>query len=251
MRGPLNLATRPVRNERLPALVFVIAALAMFLVTVQHAFIVYHLMPGRSKALREEVTALRKESEQLDLEKARLARLPSTPQLRTEWSVIRNLVDRRTFWWSKLFEVLEKALPFEVRLVSVTPRTKEGKYHLDMVVRARSVEDGFAFVKELERRDEFEEVVASGVSRIASVSGSTNNEVEVQLTMRYLAPAIEGVPTSPAEAAKLAAAAPAAAAAEAAKPKAKPTEREPETDVAPEAESNVEGGPAPREEAPQ
>jgi Tfp pilus assembly protein PilN len=186
VRGPLNLATRPVRNERLPGLVFAVAAVAMLLVTVQHAFIAYRLMPARSKALAAEVESLHKESDALDEEKAGLAKLTFDPKQKAEWAVLKTLIDRRTLSWSRLFEVLEKVLPNEVRLVSVNPRVREGKYELDMTIRSQTVDDGFKFIRRLEQRDEFADVSQRSVDGKTTGQNARPGEAEFQLTMRYL-----------------------------------------------------------------
>jgi hypothetical protein len=253
VKGPLNLASRPVRNERLPALVFAVAAFAMLLVTVQHAVIAYRLLPGRSKALREEVAALRTESEQLDAEKAKLTHVVVSSQQKGEWAVIKALVDRRTFWWSKLFEVLEKTFPIDVKLLSVTPRMRDGKSQLDMNIKARNVEEGFKFVQIMEKRDEFEDVIAKSVSRTVGPGGMPSDEAEFVLTMRYIVPADDS-PATPAEAAarKEAAAKAEGEKSEAPRAAAKAEgegEPEPESDAPP---SEGEAEPAPSEEgAPQ
>jgi Tfp pilus assembly protein PilN len=249
----LNLASRPVRNERLPGLVFTLAAGAMLLVTLQHATIVYRLLPGRSYALRTELAALRKESEALDTEKSQLARLTATPLQKTEWAAIKSLVDRRTFWWSKLFEVLEKTLPFEVKIVTVTPRIRDGRYSLDMSVRATTVDHGFEFVKALQRRDDFGDVSVIDVSKSLGASG-TGSEADFRITMRYKVPTTESAAPAPKTAAKPAAAgAVAAAGAAVARPTAAtpPAEGQTEGEVQPEAEADVEMPEAPSEGGPQ
>ena len=250
----LNLASRPVRNERLPGLVFALAAGAMFLVTVQHATIVYRLLPGRSYALRTELAALRKESDALDVEKAQLTRLTATPLQKTEWAAIKSLVDRRTFWWSKLFEVLEKTLPIEVKIITVTPRIRDGGYSLDMAVRSESVDHGFEFVKALQRRDEFGDVSVQDVSKSLGASG-TGSEADFRITMRYMVTTDQGAAPGPKTAAK-AAPAPAAAVAgtgAVARPTgaAPPSKGQTEGEVEPEAEAEAETPQAPSEGGPQ
>jgi hypothetical protein len=250
----LNLASRPVRNERLPGLVFTLAAGAMLLVTLQHATIVYRLLPGRSYALRTELAALRKESEALDAEKSQLARLTATPSQKTEWAAIKSLVDRRTFWWSKLFEVLEKTLPFEVKIVTVTPRIRDGRYSLDMNVRATTVDHGFEFGKALPRRDDFDDVSVIDVSKSLGASG-TGTEADFRITMRYMVATNENAAPAPKTAAKPspAPAGAVAAAGAVARPTAAapPSEGQTEGAVEPEAEADVEMPEAPSEGAPQ
>jgi Tfp pilus assembly protein PilN len=177
--SPLNLATRPVRNDRLPALLFLLAAFALLLVTVQHGVIVYRLRPGGSRALHEEVGRLREESKKLTQEASELRGVKIEKNDRAEWATLKALVDRRTFWWSKLLELLEDMLPRDVRIVSVTPRMQERQRYLDFVVHVQDHEAGFRFEQALRKRPEFGDVV------IKSVDGD-GSEVEFQITMRYL-----------------------------------------------------------------
>jgi Tfp pilus assembly protein PilN len=177
--SPLNLATRPVRNERLPALLFLLAAFALLVVTVQHAVIVYRLRPGGSRALHEEVARLREESKKLTEEASELRRVTIAKDDRAEWATLKALVDRRTFWWSKLLELLEDMLPRDVRILAVTPRMHERQRYLDLVVRVRNHEDGLRFEQALRKRPEFDDVVIKSVE-------AADGEVEFQISMRYL-----------------------------------------------------------------
>lgn len=183
--SPVNLASQPVRNERLPALLFLLAAFALLAVTVQHAVIVYRLRPGASRALHAEVEKLREESKKLTEEGATLRGVSVATNDRTQWDIIKGLVDRRTFWWSKLFAVLEEILPRNVRIVSVMPKVKEGERYLDLTVRARSTEAGFHFAQQvLVKRSEFADIT------LQSVDADRQGEFDFQITARYLAGAL-------------------------------------------------------------
>jgi Tfp pilus assembly protein PilN len=193
VRTTLNLASRPVRNERLPAVLFGIAAFALLLVTVQHAVIAYRLLPGRSKALREEVAALRKEIQDLDNEAGSLARVQATKQQQLEWAILKELVDQRTFEWSQLFAVLEATLPNDVRILSASPKVRQSEYTLDLTVRVQGRSAGYAFLRELEKRPEFSDVSAR------SISSDRENEEEFIISMQYqFAPEPNSVPEPPA-----------------------------------------------------
>jgi Tfp pilus assembly protein PilN len=177
--SPLNLATRPVRNERLPALLFLLAAFALLLVTLQHAVIVYRLRPGGSRALHEEVARLREESKKLTQEASDLRGVTIAANDRVEWATLKALVDRRTFWWSKLLELLEDMLPPDVRIVAVTPRMKERQRYLDFVVHVRDHDAGLRFEQALRKRPEFDDVFIKSID-------ADGSEVEFQISTRYL-----------------------------------------------------------------
>jgi hypothetical protein len=182
MMGPLNLASRPVRNDRLPALLFVAATVLLSCATVYHIRLVRRLMPSRSVPLQHEVGGLQKEMENLRAQAGRMQAQPVSAVQKNEWRVIKELVDRRTFWWSELFASLEVALPHNVRIISVTPHIKDGEYQLDLVARAEDVGAGLDFVRVLEERPEFEGVYPRTVSEQQGVA-------EYSYTARYLSDA--------------------------------------------------------------
>jgi Tfp pilus assembly protein PilN len=193
--SPLNLAGQPFRNERLPALLFLMAAFGLLLVTAQHAVIVYRLRPGVSRSLHAEVENLRKEEVDLHEEGGRLERVVATAQQRIEWTALRDLVDRRTFHWSLLLDVLEKILPGDVRIVALSPRVSKGSYELSMTVRAQSMDAGYGFVDLLSGSPHFGSVVVKNVEP----QSQGRSEVELALNMDYL-PAAAPSPGAAAEA---------------------------------------------------
>jgi hypothetical protein len=102
----------------------------------------------------------------------------ASPQ-KAEWIIIKELVDRRTFWWSELFLSLEEALPPDVRVVSVTPHVSQDDYLVDLTARVRDIEAGLAFVQVLEDRPEFE-----GVYPRTYTGG--DDSIEYMYSMRFL-----------------------------------------------------------------
>jgi hypothetical protein len=164
---PLNLASRPVRNERLPALLFAVATVLMIGVTVQHALLVRRLWPdtpvrrwwpARSAALEREVVGLRNEMKNLESQSGRKRREQVTGAQSVEWQNIRELVDGRAFWWSELFASFEEVLPPDVRIVTITPRVEKEHYVISLVAHLASMESGIGFIRKLEDRPEFEKV---------------------------------------------------------------------------------------------
>ena len=204
-KAPLNLATRPVRNERLPALLFLLAAAAVLLVTLQHAFVIYRLRPGASRALHAEVARLTEEQGKLQEEQRQLQLVTVSPQQRQEWTALKSLVDRRTFWWSKVLEILEETVPSRLRILSVSPKVTDDERWLDLTFRVEDDAVGYAFVKTLQSRPEFAQVDPK------SFQATTNNEAEFLISMKYLvgqpktAPPVPGTapPATPPASARL------------------------------------------------
>ena len=172
---PLNLASEPFRNERLPVLALAVAAFAVMVLTVQHALILRELLPERTSGTRREAAALDAESTRLRAE----ARGPRTPRPEpaglAEWGLIKDLVDRRAFSWTLLFAHLEAVLPDGVHLVTIGPRVRKGEVLIDVAAVARTPEDAREFVRRLEGREEFDDVYLL----------EEGDRGEVRFTMKY------------------------------------------------------------------
>lgn len=179
MKGPLNLASRPLRNERLPALLFGLAAAALLGVTVKHVLLVREVLPGRASKVDREVVVLEQEIRSLREEASRLGAARQAPPALKEWTALRELVDRRAFSWTALFGSLEEVLPPGIRLVSIAPEPRAGSIALDITAVGRSVEDGLALLRALQQRGEFADVFLSSV-------GDGSDGAEFSYTMSYV-----------------------------------------------------------------
>jgi Tfp pilus assembly protein PilN len=180
VRARVNLATRPLRNENLPALLLGLAGVALVALTVRHALAVQELLPARTTALHAEVREQEAALSRLGAEIARLHRV-AQPDERTlaEWKLLKGLVDRKAFSWTRLLARLEQALPPGVRLTSIAPEVKEGAVALEVTAKARTLEAGLDFVRELEALPDFEDVLPRADSE------ATEGVVELRYTMTY------------------------------------------------------------------
>ncbi|MGE5126097.1 MAG: hypothetical protein ACM3PV_07385 [Betaproteobacteria bacterium] len=179
MSGPLNLARRPLRNERLPTLLLAVALAVLVLLTARHAVLASQLRQGGARDVEGEVVALDREVERLRAESADLQRTPAPRPKIEEWTAVKELVDRRVFSWTGLFGALEAALPPRVRLVSVAPATGQGPMLLSLVAEGRDVDDAIALLKALQASASFEGAFLDGVGESAS-------GVRISCTVRYL-----------------------------------------------------------------
>lgn len=170
-----NLARRPFRNERLPNLLFALAAVALVAVTVRHGVIVRGLLPGRTSALHDEVTRLEAEAARLRSEQASLRGVTPEARALARWVAVKDLVDRRAFSWTGLFARLEERLPDGARLVSIAPSVHRGEVVLDVQAIVRSAEVGWQFMRSLEEAGDFD-----GVFPL-----SEGQNGEFHYTMRY------------------------------------------------------------------
>jgi hypothetical protein len=177
---PLNFSSHPFRNETLPAVLFGAASVLLLAATVYHALVVRGLFPARTSKVHKEVATLEAEVERLRTEARGLKAPAPDKTVIAEWSVLKDLVDRRTFSWTGLFARLEQVLPREVRVVSLAPSVEHGQVVLDVTAVARPPQAGLSLVGVLEGRGEFEDVYPE---RVSEKEGGT---AEFHYTMRYL-----------------------------------------------------------------
>lgn len=197
MSHGLNLASRPSRNEVLPSLLFYLAAAAVLAVTVKHGLVVRRLLPDRTSALHARVTSLETEAARLRSEGAALRGPAPDAAVVARWSELKDLVDRRTFSWTRLLARLEKVVPEGVRVSAIVPSVKRGEIHLDITAQAQSTEAGFELLKRLQARPEFEDAIPLSVSDSGREGEAAK---DFRLTIRYrpeAAPAQE--PATPPE----------------------------------------------------
>lgn len=154
----LNLARRPFRNDRLAAAAFGAAAFLLVGLTVWHAIVIRSLLPARTSERHSEVAALEAELTRLNAEARGLK--TETPPMATlaQWTLVKELVDRRAFSWTGLFARLEQLMPMGVRLTSISPSVKKGQVELDVDATVRSREAGWEFVRVLEDGGDFYDV---------------------------------------------------------------------------------------------
>ena len=156
MSRPLNLASRPFRNERLPTLLLAVGCVALLGLTVRHALAARDLLPARTASVDGELVSLEDEVARLRSEAAQLRTRSASNEALREWAVLRDLVDRRAFSWSALMGHLELVVPPNIRLLSIAPTTTRGERELGVTAIGRSVEDGLKFLQELQRSVHFE-----------------------------------------------------------------------------------------------
>jgi Tfp pilus assembly protein PilN len=156
VRGPLNLARQPFRNERLPTLLLAIGCAGLVLLTARHAVAVRDLLPGRVGDVERTVVSREQEIDRLRSEAAELRKVDAPAASLKEWAAVEELVDRRAFSWTTLFGALEKALPPGVKLVSIAPRPAGRTVELALTATGRGVEDALALLQSLQHQDAFQ-----------------------------------------------------------------------------------------------
>ena len=158
MTSPLNLATRPAVNERLPTVLFSLGAALLAGVTLWHGLLLTRLASTAATSLDDEVVRLEQELRDLG-ERERSARSGRTdPAVLTRWRLLKGLVDQRAFSWTGLLASLEDTVPADVRLLGISPQAREGSLRITLDAMTRESVDAVTLVETLDARPEFEEV---------------------------------------------------------------------------------------------
>ena len=153
-----NLSTRPFYNERVVRLSLAVIALV---VLAAAAFNVSRVLRYSRSDTRLATQASHDEIRAADLrrEAARLRGSVDPKQVDYAAADARQaneLIDRRTFSWTELFNRFETTLPDEVRIASVRPHVDRDRgIILAINVTARSVDDVNTFIANLESTGAF------------------------------------------------------------------------------------------------
>jgi len=160
----LNLATQPFRPYRAAnALLFVVLVLIL-------SFVGWQLtqLSNFASQSAEFVTvenAVRAEWNELGNRIERLERQlggPDTQIQVDQLAFINQIVEQKSFSWSKLLSVIENAIPAGVYLIGLKPHFDDsGFLRVEMEVRSKTVQDVSHFIMDLERTRVFEDVIVS------------------------------------------------------------------------------------------
>ena len=153
-----NLSTRPFYNERAVHAWLIVIALAVAAATV---FNVSRVVRYSRSDTQLAMQASRDESRAADL-RLQASRLRATVDPRqiefasSEARQANDLIDRRTFSWTELFNRFEATLPDDVRIAAVRPKVdrKNGNI-LTINVVGRTIEDVDRFMENLEATGAF------------------------------------------------------------------------------------------------
>jgi hypothetical protein len=137
LRG--NLSSRPFYNERLVALALVLVGVIAGAITLYNGSQLLALS-GQRRTLRAKIAHDQQEAARIRTEATRLQQSVDRSALNILAASTREaneLIERRTFSWTVLFDLIEKTMPMDVRLVAVSPRVDRGEFRVDMIVVAR------------------------------------------------------------------------------------------------------------------
>ena len=177
-----NLSTRPFYNERVVSLwlaLFIVLAAAATIFNTTRVLRYSHSDTeqgtsasrdeSRASDLRRSATKLRSSVDAKQIEKAS-----------NEARQANDLIDRRTFSWTELFNLFEKTLPDDVRITAVRPDLNLGKFRLRIAVVARGVDDVNQFMNSLQATGMFRQIGSAISERFTDGELVTDLEVEYQ-----------------------------------------------------------------------
>jgi hypothetical protein len=159
LRG--NLSSRPFYNERLVALALVLVGVIAGAITLYNGSQLLALS-GQRRTLRAKIDHDQQEAARIRTEATRLQQSVDRSALNILASSTREaneLIERRTFSWTVLFDLIEKTMPIDVRLVAVSPRVEKGEFKIDMIVVARRAANVDDFIEALQATGSFHEAI--------------------------------------------------------------------------------------------
>jgi hypothetical protein len=180
-----NLSTRPFYSERLASLAIGAVAFGALLLTAYNGLEIV----ARSAERRElraridrdlaEAASVRAATGELHrtVDRATLERLAAST------GEANDVIDQRTFSWTEFFGLIEKTLPTDVRLITVSPRVERGVFKVSMSVVARDLADVSGFVDALLETGRFYDAATVDMQR--REDGSLNAKIDAA----YLSPA--------------------------------------------------------------
>lgn len=155
-----NLSTRPFYNERIVTMAVAAIAIAAVLLTAYDVKRLVELSGRRSAALaklvanQREAARIREQAQALQQAVDR----PTLTRLAAYTREANTLIEQRTFSWTGVFGHLEKTLPTDVRLVSISPRVEKGTTRLSMAIVLRDLDDVSVFIENLNATGAFYDV---------------------------------------------------------------------------------------------
>jgi Tfp pilus assembly protein PilN len=156
-----NLSTRPFYNERAVHFWLLVVALFVALATIFNITRVLRYSRSDTQLATE---AVRNEARAADLRQqaAQLRATVDPKQIEyasTEARQANDLIDRRTFSWTDLFNRFEATLPDEVRIAAIRSRLDEERgIVLTLNVASRTSDDIDTFMENLEETKAFTEL---------------------------------------------------------------------------------------------
>ena len=191
MANDFNFSRAPFGNDRLPRLVFTLAAALVLGVTLVHGFFLARSLVREQEALDITVDGLKGELEATDAAISRTEASLAQQQTalaneRTEF--LTRIYRHKGFSWTGLFNELEEITPAAVRITSIAPFENEGEIAVTMTLVGRTLTNVLEMVRALEASAIFATVFPLDEVDLAELGDGSETGISATLELRYLAP---------------------------------------------------------------
>lgn len=194
MANDFNFSRTPFDNERLPQVVFTLAAAIVLGVTLVHGFFLARYLVREQEALDIKVTELRDELETTDTAIARteatLAR-QQTALGNEQTAFLTRIYRHKSFSWTGLFNELEEITPAAVRITSIAPFEEDDEIAVTMTLVGRNLVNVLEMVSALESSRFFATVFPLDEVDLAEIGDGRETGIAATLRLRYIAPPAE------------------------------------------------------------
>jgi len=183
--SPLNFAKVGFRNERLPQLLFGIAALSLVAATLWHGVVLTRYLLREREDLDLKVQSMGEQVTSLDTDIAgtRSELRAQRNELMTQRiEFLGDVYRQKGFSWTELFHQLEETLPRNVRITSISPSAAKGVIEVKLTTIGRSLDDLLGLFQSLEESRYFGTVMP-----VNEAQQEEGGEVAAVVTLRYLA----------------------------------------------------------------
>lgn len=183
-----NLSTRPFYNEQSVRLWLTLVGVVVLIATLYNVSQVLRYSTSNTELATQAATDEARAAE-LRGRAQRLRASVDTSQVEAISADARQaneLIDRRTFSWTELFNRFERTLPDDVRITAVRPTVdRDRRIVLTVAVLARSVDDVNEFMENLDKTGAFYEL------RSGQEQTTEEGQIESVLETVYQPPAPE------------------------------------------------------------
>jgi hypothetical protein len=187
-----NLSNRPFYNQRLISVVVAILLIAGLGLAAFNGWELYSESKARAD-LRSRIVKDQSEATRIQREAETQHRLVDPKIMNALAANTREanaLIDLRTFSWTIFFGLIEKAMPFDAKLVAVAPRIEKKEFKVQMSVASKTADDVAAFIKALESTGAFYDIVPG-----ETTVNDQDATILTQVTTSYLPPSGGAPPT--------------------------------------------------------
>jgi len=190
MKLQINLSSRPFTNYTLYHLGYVVLGLAGLLLLAHNAYWFFS-NHGDVRQMEQEIAALQTEVDGNILEAGALGEEIDQIQRNRRFREVCTFVDgrirQRRFSWIKMLNLLQEAIPADVKIDSITPRVEQESVRITLVCMARKDAAVNQFIENLEDIDEFDRVLITAEDKEGSI-------VTFPLTLEYSPFGFSGAP---------------------------------------------------------